>query len=78
MQKYIISKNGVIGKVEKYVIQYELQHRGSIHAHVILWVKKENVESIGKEIIAFVLTILDAMINKFIEPSNSMQNLLYN
>jgi hypothetical protein len=77
MPKYILSKNGVIGKVEKYVIQYELQHRGSIHVHVILWVKKENVESIGKEIITFVPTILDATTNKFIEPSNSMQILLY-
>jgi hypothetical protein len=76
MQKHIIS-NGVIGKVEKYVIRYELQHCGSIHAQVILWVKKENVESIGKEIIAFVPAILDATTNKFIEPSNSMQNLLY-
>jgi hypothetical protein len=25
MQKYILSKNDVIGKVEKYVIQYESQ-----------------------------------------------------
>jgi hypothetical protein len=40
-------------------------------------VKKENVESIGKEIIAFVHAILDATTNKFIEPSNSMQNLWY-
>jgi hypothetical protein len=67
MQIYIISKNGVISKVEKYVIRYELQHRGSIHAHVILWVKKENVESIGKEIIVFVPTILNVTTNKFIE-----------
>jgi len=40
-------------------------------------VKKENVENISKEIIAFVLAILDATTNKFVEPSNSMQNLLY-
>jgi hypothetical protein len=40
MQKYITSRNGVIGKVENYVIRYELQHHGSIHVHVILWVKK--------------------------------------
>jgi hypothetical protein len=30
--------------------------------------QKENVESIGKEIIAFVLAILDATTNNFIEP----------
>ncbi len=40
-QNYIISKNGVIGKVEKYVIRYELQHCGFVHAHVVLWVKKK-------------------------------------
>jgi hypothetical protein len=32
-----------------------------------LWVKKENVESIGKEIIVFVPTILNVTTNKFIE-----------
>jgi hypothetical protein len=76
-KKYILSKNGVIGKVEEYVIWYELQHHGSVSVHVILWAKKENVESIGKEIIAFVPTILNATTNKFIESIDSMQNLLY-
>jgi hypothetical protein len=38
---------------------------------------KKNVESIGKKIIAFVPTILDATTNKFIESTCSMQILLY-
>jgi hypothetical protein len=40
-----------------------------------LWAKKENVESIGKGIITFVLAILNATTNKLIEPIDSMQNL---
>jgi hypothetical protein len=42
-----------------------------------LWVKKEDVENIGKYITTFVLAILDATTNKFIKPTNNMQNLLY-
>ncbi len=44
---------------------------------LMLWAKKENVESIGNFFIAFVLAILDATTNKFIESTNIMQNLLY-
>jgi hypothetical protein len=76
MQKYILSKNGVDGKVEEYVIQYELQHCGFVHVHVSLSVKKENVESFRKEIIAFVPTISNATTNKFIEPLDSMQKCI--
>jgi hypothetical protein len=35
MQNYILPKNGVIGKVEEYITRYELQHHGSLHAHVV-------------------------------------------
>jgi hypothetical protein len=76
MQKYILSKNGVDNKIEEYVIRYELQHLGFVHAHVISWVKKENVECIGKKIIAFIPPILDATLNKFIEPLDSMQKCI--
>jgi len=44
--KYI-TKTGVIGKVEEYVIRYELQHCGYVHVHVILWVKQKDVKNIG-------------------------------
>ncbi len=36
MYKHILNDNGIFGKVKEYVIHYELQHCGFIHAHIIL------------------------------------------
>ncbi len=55
MQKYILSKNDVIGKVEEYVIWYELQHHGFVHAHVILWVKKKMLKALEKKLLHLYL-----------------------
>jgi hypothetical protein len=77
MQKYIFFSNGVIGKVEQHVIRYELQHHDSIHAHVTLWFRKENIERISNEIIAFVLAPFDENISKFIEPIDNTQKYYY-
>jgi len=41
MYKHILNDNGILGKVKEYVIRYELQHHGSIHAHIILWVEEK-------------------------------------
>jgi hypothetical protein len=76
MKKYIYIYNGVINKIE-HVIHYELQHHGSICAHVIFWVKKEYVKIITNAIVAFVLVALTENINKFIKPTNNMKILLY-
>jgi hypothetical protein len=76
MQKYILFSIGVIGKVE-HVIQYELQDCGSIHVHVILWLGKEDIERISNEIIAFVHAPFDENTNKFLEPIDNMQKIVY-
>ncbi len=44
---------------------------------LFLWLRKENIERISNEIIAFVLAPFDENISKFIEPIDNMQKLLY-
>jgi len=72
MQKYILFSTSVIGKVE-HVIRYELQDCGSIHVHVILWLRKKDIQNNSNEIIAFVLAPFDENTNTFIEPIDNMQ-----
>ena len=55
MNTYIAkNKGGLLGRVIHYVIRYEVQARGSIHAHIILWLHPEDVESVTSEIRAVV------------------------
>jgi hypothetical protein len=57
MHKHILNDNGILGKVKEYVIRHELKHRGSAHAHNILWVQINNLEIIKNEIIDVILAI---------------------
>jgi hypothetical protein len=43
-----------LGQIKKYVIHYELQHHGSVHAHIILWVNENDLQRIKNEIITFI------------------------
>jgi hypothetical protein len=67
MHQHILNDYGILGKVKEYVNQYELQHCGSLHAHIILWVDTNDLERITNEIIVLVPTIL----------MTRMQNLFY-
>jgi hypothetical protein len=77
MHQHILNDNGILGKVKEYVIQYELQHCGFVHAHIILWVNENDLERITNEIIAFVPTIFDDTNAKFILPSDRLQSKLF-
>lgn len=35
-------KNGLLGELENFWYRIELQNRGSLHAHIILWLKDKN------------------------------------
>jgi hypothetical protein len=77
MYKHILNDNGILGKIKEYVICYELQHHGSIHAHIILWVQEEDLMKITNEIIVVILTIFYETIAKFVDPNDSLQNKLF-
>jgi hypothetical protein len=55
MKTQILSGPEIVGKVLHYVIRYEEQSRGSLHAHVMLWTASDSVERVRKEIVDAVL-----------------------
>ena len=43
---------GLLGRVQHYVRRYEVQGRGALHAHILLWVHSDDVERVAQEITA--------------------------
>jgi hypothetical protein len=55
MNAYILRKeNPILGKVKHYLIRYESQHRGSLHAHILLWLDEDDVARVEQEITASI------------------------
>jgi hypothetical protein len=53
MHNFILDdKHRLLGRVLHYVTRYESQHRGSLHAHILLWVDERDIESVAMEITA--------------------------
>ncbi len=59
MTKYINCEKGILGSIEHHMCQYEVQHILSLHAHIILWLYKDDMDHITNEILTFVPTIYD-------------------
>jgi hypothetical protein len=57
--KLVSSSQHLLGTIKEYVIHYEIQQLGSLHAHIILWVVKNDIENITNEIIAFIPATFD-------------------
>ena len=36
LHEYILSGRCILGRVKEYVVRYEIQFRGSLHAHIML------------------------------------------
>jgi hypothetical protein len=77
MHQYILNNIKILGKIKQYVIHHELQHHGSICAHIILWVHEYDLEIITDEIVTFLLTMFDEIITKFTPPNDSLQLKLF-
>jgi hypothetical protein len=77
MHQHVLKDNGILGEIKKYVIHYELQHRGSVHAHIILWVNENDLQRITNEIIVFIPTIFDKITKNIIPPNDSLQFKLF-
>jgi hypothetical protein len=59
MQQLLLSSQHLLDTIKEYVIHYKIQQLGSLHAHIILWVVKNDIENITNEIIAFILATFD-------------------
>jgi hypothetical protein len=77
MTKYINCENRILGCVRHHMCQYEVQHRLSLHAHIILWLHKDDVDRITNEILTFVHTIYDETLISFMEPVDLVENKLF-
>ncbi len=77
IHQHISKDNGILGKIKEYVIHYELQHRGSIYAHIILWVNEIDLQRIRNEMVVFILAIFDKITKAFIPPNDSLQFILF-
>jgi hypothetical protein len=77
MHQHILKDNGILSKIKEYVIHYELQHRGFVHAHIILWVDENDLQKITNEIITCIPNVFDNTTKTFIPPNDSLQLKLF-
>ncbi len=78
--KHYVMQGGenILGRVEHYVLRYEIQQRDSLHAHIMLWVNKDDVETCGDDIVACIPATYDYEKQSFIEPQNLEAQRLMN
>ena len=71
----------MLGRVLHHVTRLEVQHRGSLHVHVLLWTHPEDIARVANEIIAYVPAAQDPRTGKFIPPDpavNPLEHRLFN
>lgn len=44
-KNYLLGESGILGRVGQHVIRYEHQGPGSLHAHILLWVHKDDINT---------------------------------
>ena len=71
LHDYILSGPCILGHVKKYVVCYEIQFRGSLHAHIMLWIEHADLERVANKITASIPAVFDSTSDNFIEPTNT-------
>jgi hypothetical protein len=62
MQQLLLSSQYLFSTIKEYVIFYEIQQCGSLHACLIFLVVKIDIENITNEIVALILATFDGKI----------------
>jgi hypothetical protein len=76
-KKYILYKdNGILGRVQYHVIQYEVQRRLSLHAHIIFWLHPKDLALDSSDIMNLWHMSLQYM-TKSPRPSNPLEQRLF-
>ena len=78
LREHILHDSGILGKCEHYVIRYEVQHRGSLHAHIVIWIGPVDVPRVASEISACVPAVFDEASQDFIVPTDPQRLALFN
>lgn len=63
LARYVLCKaddGPMFGRVLEHVVRYETQNRGSLHAHILLWVEADDIPAVTAEISATCPGELDA------------------
>eukprot|EP00882_Tetradesmus_deserticola_P001750 GHRQ01001880.1.p1 GENE.GHRQ01001880.1~~GHRQ01001880.1.p1 ORF type:complete len:1314 (+),score=134.67 GHRQ01001880.1:549-3944(+) len=71
------TNGGLLGRVQHHVIRYEVQARGSLHAHIMLWVHPDDIEGVANEIRADIPAKYDATTQDFVPPAADADNILF-
>ena len=77
LHDYIFSGLCILDRVKEYIVRYEIQFCGSLHAHIMLWIEDADLEHVANEITASVPAIFDSTSGNFIEPTATEQNTLF-
>lgn len=78
LREHILHDNGILGKCEHYVIRYEVQHRGSLHAHIVIWIQRTDVPRAASDISACIPAVFDEVAQEFIAPTDPQRLALFN
>ncbi len=76
-QLFLLTHLHLLGIIKEYVICYEIQQHGSLHAHIIIWVVENDIENITNKIVAFIPTTFDEkkdLYNPHIKYKHILQN----
>jgi len=74
LKNYIFCQNGILGSAKHHICRYEVQHKLSLHSHIILWLCKDDVDKITKEITTFMPIEYAKLNHEFIHPLDFHQN----
>ena len=80
IRDHILKDDGILGRVQHHMIRWEAQHRGSLHAHVLLWVDDADADRVADEIMAYVPAAYDEQQCSWIAPdpiSHPHEHALY-
>ncbi|WIA28669.1 hypothetical protein OEZ86_011205 [Tetradesmus obliquus] len=84
MARHVLSaRSPILGRVNHYVTRFEAQHRGSLHAHILLWVDPADLPRVSQEITATkcrykAVTATDGTVTHkpHLDPSDTVANAL--
>jgi hypothetical protein len=73
----LTGEKGILGRIGQYVIRYEFQDRGSLHAHILLWIHLADVERVTNEIVAAIPAFWNDSLQAYERPTSPEQALMY-
>ena len=76
MDKFILGDRALLGKVKHSVVKWEVQGRGSLHTHVLLWIEPEDVDRVSAQISGAMPADLDAN-KKWFPPDDPFERRLF-